>query len=147
LDGQAGVYIDKVEGKMAVIRYSRIGRRIPLHSTAVGKILLAYQNRDDIPQLLKGYQYTQQTHNTILNEEELLVELEKIQEQGYAVDDEENEQGVRCIAVPILNHQNKAVASISISTLISRVSYRELNEYIALMKKAGQVLSLQLGSE
>jgi Transcriptional regulator len=145
LNGREGVYIDKVEGAKAVIRYSRIGRGIPLHATAVGKVLLAYQQSEVTQQLLKGYHYTRQTQNTIIEESELLTELEKVRKQGYAIDDQENEQGVRCIAVPILNYQNQVLAAISISTLASCVNYRELEEYIILLKKAGQELSEEVG--
>lgn len=145
LDGQYSVYIDKVEGKKAVIRYSQIGKRIPLHSTALGKTLLAYQLPEDIKRLLNSYEYTQPTENTITNEANLLKELEKVRAQYYAVDNQENEQGVRCIAVPLLNHENKVIAGISISTLTARVNDSELDEYITLLKKSGQELSKQLG--
>lgn len=145
LNGCEGVYVDKVEGAQAVIRYSRIGRGIPLHATAVGKVLLAFQNPEEVQRLLDGYVYTRQTPNTITEESELLKELEKVRKQGYAVDDQENEQGVRCIAVPILNYQNQVIAAISISTLVSRVNYRELEEYILLLKQAGQELSEEVG--
>ncbi len=145
LNGREGVYIDKVEGEKAVILYSRIGRGIPLHATAVGKVLLAYQKTEDIHRLLEGYQYTKQTPNTIMEESELQTELEKVRKQGYAMDDQENEQDVRCIAVPILNHKNQVLAAISISTLVSRVNYQELEEYLILLKKAGQELSEDMG--
>ncbi|MFB6466371.1 IclR family transcriptional regulator [Cytobacillus sp. Hz8] len=147
LDGKEGVYIDKVEGALALIRYSRIGKRIPLHSTAVGKVLLAFRAPEEIDRLLDNYKFTQHTSNTITDEKELLDELEKIRLQGFAVDDEENEQGVRCIAVPILNYEHRVIAAISMSTLIARVNIRELDQYIALLKQAGKELSEQLGNK
>ncbi|MGG0737283.1 IclR family transcriptional regulator [Niallia taxi] len=145
LDGQYSVYIDKVEGTKAVIRYSQIGRRIPLHSTALGKTLLAYQSSDEIIRLLNSYEYTKPTENTITKEADLLEELKVVRLQYYAVDDQENEQGVRCIAVPIFNHENKVIAGISISTLTARVKDSELDNFIVLLKKSGQELSKQLG--
>ncbi len=144
LDGNAGMYIDKEEGELAIIRYSRIGRRIPLHSTAIGKVLLAYQKPEKTQQLLEGYEYAQLTDYTVQNEAELLEELERVRQQEFAVDNQENEQGVRCIAVPIKNEQNQVLAALSLSTLISRVNDEQLHEYIQLLKQLGQELSQQM---
>lgn len=144
LEGRAGVYIDKVEGKQSIIRYSRIGRRLPLHSTSIGKVLLAFQDSDEIQRLLKDFHYQQQTTRTITNEAVFRKELEKIQQQSYAVDDQENEQGVRCAAVPIFNGKGQVLASISISTLIARVNDQELSVFIDLLKTACNELSEQM---
>lgn len=144
LDGREGVYIDKVEGEQAIIRYSRLGRRLPLHSTAIGKVLLAYQEPQEIERLLQGYSYQQQTASTISNETVFRKELEKIQQQGFAIDNQENEQGVQCAAVPIFKGKKKVLAAISISTLISRVSDEELAIFIDILKAACQELSEQM---
>lgn len=141
LDGREGVYIDKVDGEQSIIRYSRIGRRLPLHSTAIGKVLLAYQEPHEMTRLLQGYPYQQQTANTITNEAVLRKEIEKIRQQGYAIDHQENEQGVQCAAVPIFKGKGKVLAAISISTLISRVSDEELAIFIEILKASCQELS------
>ncbi|MEQ6390669.1 IclR family transcriptional regulator [Bacillaceae bacterium S4-13-58] len=145
LDGPHGVYIDKVEGDRAVIRYSRIGRRIPLHSTAIGKVLLTFQKPDKIKELLTDYEYSQQTPHTIKSESTLTSELEQIKKQGYSIDNQENEQGVRCIAVPIRNHNQDMIGAISISTLLTQVNDEKLAEYIELLKSTGQEISQELG--
>lgn len=144
LDGREGVYIDKVEGEQSIIRYSRIGRRLPLHSTAIGKVLLAYQPPNEMEHLLKNYNYQYQTANTIINEAVFRKEIEKVTEQGYAVDEQENEQGVRCAAVPIFNGKGQVLAAISISTLISRVNDPELQIFIDLLKTSCNELSEQM---
>ncbi|MFB5193389.1 IclR family transcriptional regulator [Neobacillus sp. KR4-4] len=144
LDGREGVYIDKVEGEQSIIRYSRIGRRLPLHSTAIGKVLLAYQPPNELEHLLKNYNYQYQTANTIINEAVFRKEIEKVTEQGYAVDEQENEQGVRCAAVPIFNGKGRVLAAISISTLISRVNDPELQIFIDLLKTSCNELSEQM---
>ncbi|WP_178024397.1 IclR family transcriptional regulator [uncultured Paenibacillus sp.] len=141
LDGREGVYIDKVDGEQSIIRYSRIGRRLPLHSTAIGKVLLAYQEPHEMTRLLQGYPYQQQTASTITNEAVLRKEIEKIQQQGYAIDHQENEQGVQCAAVPIFKGKGKVLAAISISTLISRVSDEELAIFIDILQASCQKLS------
>jgi len=144
LDGREGVYIDKVEGEQSIIRYSRIGRRLPLHSTAIGKVLLAYQEPHEINRLLQDYHYQQQTTSTITNEAVFRKEIEKIQQQGYAIDNQENEQGVQCAAVPIFKGKGKVLAAISISTLVSRVSDEELAIFIDILKTSCQELSEQM---
>lgn len=145
LNGQEGVYIDKIEGESAVIRFSRIGKGIPLHSTAIGKVLLAFREQNEAQQILKGYDFTKQTEYSITNEAEFLNQLEKVLHQGYAVDNQENELGVRCVAVPLLNFENKVVAGISISTLISQINDDKLEEYIHLLKQIGFEISQKLG--
>ena len=144
LDGNAGVYIDKEEGANSVIRYSRIGRRIPLHCTAIGKTLLAYQKPEIVDELLTKYLFEQATNRTITTKEALLTELEKVREKEYAVDDQENELGVRCIAVPIINQHKQILAALSISTLVSRVDDDTLEDYIQLLKKTGNELSEEM---
>lgn len=144
LDGNAGVYIDKEEGANSVIRYSRIGRRIPLHCTAIGKLLLSYQKQEIIDSLLDGYPFTQATNQTITKKEDFLIELEKVRHNEYAVDDQENELGVRCIAVPIINQHGQILAALSISTLVSRVGDDILEDYIQLLKKTGKELSEEM---
>lgn len=145
LNGQEGVYIDKVQGKLAVIRFSQIGKGLPLHSTAIGKVLLAFQEPKDIEEILHGYVFSKQNENTITDKEVFLRQLEEVHQQGYAVDNQENEIGVRCVAVPILNFENKVVASISLSTLISQVNDEKLEEYIRLIKQTGLDISKKLG--
>lgn len=144
LDGREGVYIDKVEGQQAIIKYSRIGRRLPLHTTAIGKVLLAFQKPDVMQRLLEDFPYQHQTSNTISNEAVFRKEIEKIQNKNYAVDDQENEQGVRCVAVPIFNGKGQVLAAISISTLVSRVSEQELSVFIDLLKTSCKELSEQM---
>lgn len=141
LDGDAGVYIDKQEGEKALIRYSRIGKRIPLHSTAIGKILLAYQTDENVAQLLDGYRFDPLTEKTITKQQDLLKELNEVKKQEYAIDNQENEQGVRCIAVPIKNLENEVLAALSISTLVSNVDDEKLQQYVDLLKKIGTKLS------
>jgi IclR family KDG regulon transcriptional repressor len=145
LDGKEGVYIDKVEGDKAAIRYSRVGRRVPLHSSAVGKALMAFRDKDEVESILRHYRYLPQTPSTISSKEAFLSELTKVREQGYAVDDQENEQGVRCAAAPIYDHGGKVVGSMSISTLLSAVDDTEFQQYVTLLKKESNEISKLLG--
>jgi len=71
LDGKEGVYIDKVEGTSGIVMYSRIGRRVPIHSSAVGKVLVAFQSEEVIRNILDGYEFVPHTPNTITDERTL----------------------------------------------------------------------------
>ncbi|MFJ7637891.1 IclR family transcriptional regulator [Peribacillus sp. NPDC097225] len=146
LDGKEGVYIDKVEGPMAVILYSKIGKRIPLHCSAVGKALIAFKDPEEIKKILHEYDYLKQTERTITDESTFMGELQQVRSQGYAIDNQENEPGVRCIAAPIRNHENKVIAAISLSTLVGRINDSQLDVFIEQLKQATLALSEQMGN-
>lgn len=145
LDGKEGIYIDKVEGKKAAIRYSRIGRRVPLHSSAVGKVLAAFRSDAEIAELLQNYEFVRQTPRTIQSAEAFLKELEAVRKRGYAVDDEENEPGVRCVAAPIFDHNGQTAAAMSISTMTAHVNDEELAELAAKLGETARQISGKLG--
>ncbi|QJD84723.1 IclR family transcriptional regulator [Cohnella herbarum] len=145
LDGKEGIYIDKVEGHKAAIRYSRIGRRIPLHCSAVGKVLAAFRTIDEQTQMMVGHTFVKHTDKTIDNLEAFLAELEQVRKQGYAIDNEENEPGVRCAAVPIYNHNGQVIAALSISTMVAYVDDQELAQLIDLLLQEKSEISRQLG--
>ncbi|UUZ83765.1 IclR family transcriptional regulator [Paenibacillus sp. P26] len=145
LDGNEGVYIDKIEGTSGIVAYSRIGRRVPIHSSAVGKALVAYKHRDDIEKILKGYEFGIQTENTITNGPDFLKELEKVRSEGYAIDNQENEPGVRCVAVPVRNHTGQVIAAVSMSTPVSSFGEDPLEKVLPLLKEAADEISQKLG--
>lgn len=145
LDGKEGVYLDKVEGEKAAIRYSRIGRRISLHSSAVGKVLTAFRTKDEIDALLRNYQFSKMTDVTITEKDAFVNELNQVRDQGYSIDNQENEPGVRCAAAPIFEHNGSIVAAISLSTLVSTVDDSLFKAYIALLKKEAEAISQTLG--
>ncbi|MEX1029697.1 MAG: IclR family transcriptional regulator [Paenibacillaceae bacterium] len=122
LSGKEGVYIDKVEGVKAAIRYSRLGGRVPLHCSAVGKVLAAFQSDEKQRKLLSDYIFTIHTPNTIGDMARFLEELAQVRKQGYAVDNQENEPGVRCVAAPIYDHSRQTIAAISLSTMTTGVN-------------------------
>jgi len=145
LDGAEGVYIDKVEGARAAIRYSRIGRRVPLHSSAVGKVLAAFQKPPQLERLLRGYTYATRTEHTIDSEARFLAELEQVRAEGIGYDREENEPGVRCAAAPIFNHSGNIAAAMSISTMVAHVDDAELAKLIELLRGEADAISQRLG--
>lgn len=145
LDGNEGVYIEKIEGKQAAIAYSRIGRRLPVHATAIGKVLLAWLGDEELTALLDGYAFTGFTPATLTDRDGLLAALAQTRHNHYALDNEENEPGVRCIAVPVWNHESRVIAALSLSTLTSRVNDDQLAACRQKLMAAGLGLSKALG--
>ncbi len=145
LDGEAGVYIDKVEGRLAPIRYSWVGRRILLHTSAVGKVLSAYQPGGWIDDLLSDYVFVQRTERTIMDADAFRRELELVRVRGYAIDNEENEAGVRCAAVPVLDYRGQVAAAISLSTVVARVDDDSLEGLILELQETARAVSRKMG--
>lgn len=145
LDGQEGVYIDKVEGTGVTVLYSRIGRRVPIHTSAVGKALVAFKRDEEIEALLENYDFVKRTDNSICTKEAFLEELQNVRSNGYAVDAEENEPGIFCIAVPIKNHTGNVIAATSVSMSIAKASADEVDNCVATLKEVATQISSQLG--
>ena len=149
LDRGEIVYIDKVEldhNPGGLRMASRVGLRNPAHSSAVGKVLLSHLPDEELDGLIKEKGLPKRTENTITDPIQLKEHLKMVRTQGYAIDDEENERGIRCIAAPILNETGKAVAAISISGPAFRVTKKVVQETLKkeVMETAYQI-SQRLG--
>ena len=142
-DGE-GIYIDKIDSPRAIRMYSQIGKRLPLHTGAVGKVLLAYMPEERINEIISK-PLIKFTENTITDPEKLKEELRKIRERGYAIDNEEVEIGLKCVGAPIRDHTGKVVASISISGPSTRFTDDKIREYIKLVKEYAMKISEALG--
>lgn len=142
---QKATYIDAVEGPNRVLRtLQRIGKSAPLHTTGVGKNLLLNYSSDEIDRLVNANYLIRLTENTITSKKRLVTELEKVKEQGYAIDDEECELGVRCVAAPIWDYHNRVAASISVSGPVLRLKDKRLeeikSEVLEVSKKISTIL-------
>ncbi|CAM3771460.1 IclR family transcriptional regulator [Mesobacillus zeae] len=139
------VYIEKLEGNETLRMHSKVGRRAPMHCTSVGKAILAFLPENIVFEILARKGLPQHTEKTITKEDVLLQELEEIGRKGYALDLEENEKGITCIAVPILDHSGRAVAAVSVSGPSTRMSDGTMQELQGEMKQIGRELSARLG--
>ena len=139
------IYIEKVEGPRALTIYSHIGKRAPVHCTGVGKAILAHLNEKEAERILSSANLEAFTEYTMTNIEEIKKQLDSIREQGYAVDDEEIELGLKCIAAPIFNHQGNVIASISCAAPKMRLDEERLPKVIAGIKRAAFEISSGLG--
>jgi IclR family acetate operon transcriptional repressor len=113
-EGDAGIYIDRVESPQRIRVTASLGFREPLHVSAVGKAILAYLPREDMERIL-GRGLVRVTPRTVTDPAQLRRQCREILARGFAVDLEEGEAGVRCVGAPVFDHRGRAVASISVS--------------------------------
>jgi DNA-binding IclR family transcriptional regulator len=117
------VYIDYVDGPDSLLKTLHlIGRAAPLHCTGVGKSLLLNYSAEDLDRYIKKKGLEPLTEHSIKTKEQLVHEIEKVKSQGYAIDDEECEDGVRCVAAPVRDYMGKVIASISVTGPKSRLT-------------------------
>lgn len=115
LDESDVVYIEKVDIVQSIRLYSQIGKRIPVYCSALGKVLLSSESIEKQRQVLDSIKLKSFTENTITDRMALEIELYKTKQMGWAVDNEEHEEGVRCIAAPVRDFTGKVIAALSIS--------------------------------
>src|ERR1700723_476247 len=126
LEAARVIYIDKIEPARSVRMITRVGASNPVHCTSVGKAILAFLPEDRANEVVRRTRFERFTNRTISSAEALRAEMEKTRRRGYAVDDEEFEEGLRCIAVPLLDAQRLPVAAVSISGPSFRVTAQKL---------------------
>ncbi|KGQ21897.2 IclR family transcriptional regulator [Thermus filiformis] len=137
--GLEALYVDQVEGRQLVRLFTEPGTRAPLHATGVGKVFLAYEGLpEDLP--LEAY-----TPNTRTDPRVLAEELAQVRAQGYALDDEEKELGVRCVAAPIFGPAGEVVAALSLSAPASRLPLEAAHALSGKVREAALKVSLHLG--
>ena len=122
-----------------------IGNMEPLHCSAVGKCLIAFA--DDIMKesIISRLNYERFTEKTITTKEELKSELRSVEDKGYAVDDCELSEEIKCIAAPIFNHLGEAKYSLGVSVPTTRMNNYKLEELAFKLKRVADVISSQLG--
>jgi IclR family KDG regulon transcriptional repressor len=145
-DGRV-VYLEKLEGHHAVgVMKSRVGRAVPAHCTGIGKMLLACLLPDLPAATPPDGEFERFTSATITNPEELSTELERISSRGYSLDLGEHEDGVQCVAVPILDGTGMAVAALSVTGPANRLPLDRLeHDLLASARVAATTISRRLG--
>ncbi len=148
IEGTDIVYILMHETTQTVRVMPRLGHRLPGYCTASGKVQLAYETEDRLRARFKDSPLRRFTPNTITDLDRLLEHLAEVARQGIAIDDEEMEEGVRCLAAPVRDYSHRVVAGVGLSGPVSRFSgERVQRELIPLVKEAGLKISQRLGYE
>ncbi len=140
------LYLDKIEGKRSVGVISRVGMRLPAHCSGVGKVLLAHASDEEVDAIVLERGLPRFTANTITDRQALSAELGRIRSRGYAVDSEEIELGLKCVAAPVRDGTGRVVAAISVSGPKFRLDER-LPKIVSLVLSAAQRVSAALASQ
>ncbi|MDR0923277.1 MAG: IclR family transcriptional regulator [Hungatella sp.] len=123
------VYICKFEPENPIITTATVGSKNPMYCTSLGKVILAYSDDETREQMINRLKFTQYTERTIRNKGQLLEELKKVRERGYAFDAREMEEHMQCVGAPVFDRDGNVLGAISVSSL-----YKPSNDYEALGK-------------
>ncbi|MBA2526280.1 MAG: IclR family transcriptional regulator [Pyrinomonadaceae bacterium] len=145
LDDGEVLYLEKVEAPSTVRVPSIVGRRYPAHCGGAGKTLLAFQPEEEIEELIKRRGLKSYTRNTLTTPAQLREGLRLVREQGYAIDNEEFEEGLECIGAPIRDYSGKVVAAISIAGPAFRITEEKLPMLARSVMEVAKDLSADLG--
>ena len=139
------VYIDKMETFNSLRKYSIIGQRAPLYCTALGKSMLTGKSEEQIRRMYQGVDMKAFTTKTITTLDALIEEVERIRRRGWSVDDEEYEEGLRCIGAPIRDYRAVVIAAVSTSGYTSVITRERVEEIAAYVVKAARDISQRMG--
>jgi IclR family transcriptional regulator, KDG regulon repressor len=144
LDGTEIMYVYNLESRQAIRMRSDIGLRKPAYCTAEGQAILAWQPREVVERVIAGG-LTPRTPQTLTDPDRLRKTLVAVRQRRYAIDDEESEMGMRCIASPILNDSGEVVAAVGVAGPTSRLSKKAVLEFLPFVLEAADAISARLG--
>ena len=145
LCGTEMISIANVPSRWTLTAPSTVGRRTQIHCTSVGKAVVAFLPDDQLESILGRLPFTSHTRHTITTSPALRVELAKVRKRGYAIDDEEVEDGLRCIGAPVRDYKGDVVAAIGIAGPVFRVQKGRIGELSRAVMTAADDLSTDLG--
>lgn len=145
LDNGRAVYVEKVETPGFVKMDIWVGHRVPVHTTAIGKALAAHLTETEVERILNERGMEKKTLQSISTHTRFARELEKVRQFGFAIDNEENADGVRCVAAPIFDFNNEVVATFGTSSTTIQLTEARLPEVVELIKKSAQEISRKMG--
>jgi len=145
LEHDEAVLIEKIQPLGAIKVATWVGKHVDLHCTALGKVLLAYRSEPEIDELIKKHGLLRHNENTIGSARKLKENLALTLKMGYALDDEEEELGIRCLGAPIFDSQGRVVAAVSVSGTTSQIEAEQLGTLAEQVKHTARSISDQLG--
>lgn len=146
LDDGEVLYLEKVEGTWSLRMPSAVGRKVPVNCTALGKVLLSGMAPDELEEAVRSRRWAPATQHTVTDPDELARVARRVREDGYAIDREEIELGLLCIAAPIRDDAGEIRAGISISGPMSRLE-PNLSSYVENVRAAADAISSRLGAQ
>lgn len=145
LEGNEAVFIEKIESINTFHMYSQIGKRIPLYASGVGKVLLAQKTDEKILSDLSKISFEAFTSKTLTSPEEVLAEIQVARKKGYAIDNEEHEEGIFCIAAPIYDYRGQIIAAVSVGGKEREFIVDETADHFTFIKETAEQISKRLG--
>jgi DNA-binding IclR family transcriptional regulator len=136
--------IEKMDPNVTSSVATWIGKGMDFHCTSLGKCLLAFSPESEVDRILGHRALLRHNENTIASIQRLKAELAKVRRLGYAVDDEEEELGSRCIGAPVLDANGKAIAAISVSGDIAKIDVANSSSLCLKVQKAAELLSREI---
>ena len=143
--GDAATCLIKVTSPRPVQTASRVGMHLPLHATSIGKCILSGLSDDELTALMNRVGMPARTEHTITGLDALRAELDRVRAQGFALDEEENEIGVRCLGAPVRDAKGAVVGGVSISTITYLESRETLLGWTDLIRTTAEALHGLLG--
>lgn len=147
LDDYEVLYINKQESTSSIRIVTDVGVKLPAHCTGLGKALLSGMNRLELQFMVKNKGLPKHTESTITNFEDFWKEIRLTKSRGYAVDEQEFVEGLRCVAVPVFSHSGEIIAALSVSGPISRMHDKKFEHCRESLQKAAAEISAQMGYE
>ena len=145
LEDDMAIYILKEESKYTIRMWSSVGKAIPLYCTAIGKIFLSWMSDEDRNRYLDTHELKPFTPHSLKTREDLERNLEEIRRSGWAMDNEEHEENIKCIAAPVRDYTGAVVAAVSVSWPIFRFNENSIQYYASTIKAAADEISSILG--
>lgn len=145
MDKDEVLLLDKYKPDYGFQIGAQIGTRLEPHCVAVGKVLLSHLSEDALDKIIETNGLQKKTYNTITDREELIKHLKTVSEEGFAEDNGELMENMKCLAAPIFNHHGINIAAISISSLESKLKGKKLEKAKKLLLKSSRQISTDLG--
>jgi IclR family transcriptional regulator, acetate operon repressor len=145
LSDDMAVYVEQVESLQTVRAICKPGGRVVLHSSSLGKSMLAAMRTEEVARILNAREMTRFTRKTIDTPARMAINLSEVRSLGYAIDDEEHSPGLRCVAAAVLNERGEPIGAVSISGPTMRVVRERLPQIGSLVRSIAREITLELG--
>jgi IclR family acetate operon transcriptional repressor len=139
------VFIERIDGEGSIRFHAPLGQREQPHATAAGKAILAYLDESDVRRVIGEAGMTRYTPKTLTEVGTLLTELERVRSEGYALDDEEEAEGVFCVGAAFFDHQGSCAGALSVTGLKVDVPLREVRQLGLTVRDHADRVSSMLG--
>lgn len=141
LEGDSACYLAKVESPSAIVIRSWLGKKLSLHSSGLGKVLLAWLPEAKLDSLLPDEVLEKKTEKTIVSKQNLIAELANVKVQGWAVDEGEDYDDISCLAVPVFDAKGQVIAAISMTGVSIQLAEGKKLSHIHYLQEAAAQLS------